>query len=110
MEPAVAFAFLALIVNRGVDFIRNAFDKSERVPKAWWLLIAWGVGILVALGVCTSDGAAAFFGIMRNGDCINAILAGAGLGSVAGFWHELLAALGSKTQAATPKGLIPRKG
>jgi hypothetical protein len=108
MDTLTFFALLGLIVNRGVDFLRNAFDKDDKIPKAWWLLIAWGLGIILAFIVCNMEGLSSRFGLPGKG-CTGAVLVGMGLGSVAGFWHELLDRLGG-APAPTPKGLLPRSG
>lgn len=107
MDAVTAFAIMGLLVNRLVDFARNAFDKHDRVPKAYWLLIAWALGIVLALVVCNYHAATAYFHLnMQSNGCVTAVLAGLGFGSIAGFWHEVLSRL-SGAPAATPKGLRP---
>ena len=109
LSPVLAFSVLGLLVNRVVDFIRNAFDKTDRIPKAVWLLIAWGIGIAVAFLVASSNSIQAFFSMEAEdkNTVLTAVLFGMGFGSVAGFWHEVLAFFGASTPAHTPKGLKP---
>jgi hypothetical protein len=108
VNPLIAFAILGLLVNRAVDFLRNAFDKQDRIPKAYWLLAAWLLGIVLALIICNTHALVAYFHMNMTGTgCLNVVLAGLGFGSVAGFWHEFLSRL-SGAPAPTPKGLAPR--
>ena len=105
MELVIIFGLVGLFVNRAVDFLRNAFDKNDRVPKAYWLLAAWGVGILVALLTCNVAPLAHLLNVSGS-SCVNTVVAGLGFGSVAGFWHEVLDALSSLSgPSSTPKGL-----
>lgn len=107
MNAVTAFAILGLLTNRLVDFLRNAFDKTDRIPKAYWLLAAWVLGIGLALIICNTHALVAYFHLNMTGTgCLNVVLAGLGFGSVAGFWHEVLSRL-SGPPAATPKGLTP---
>lgn len=107
MEATTVFLFLSAIVMKVVDFTRNAFDKFDRIPKAWWNLYAWAVGAGIAWIACTVDAVALRLHVPQGQGCVGFILTGLGLGSVAALLHEVASRLsvGSKT----PKGLLPRR-
>lgn len=108
MDLVVVFAIAGLLVNRAIDLIRTGLDKDDSIPKAWWLLGAWLLGIALAWASC-GTGLGGFIGIENAPGCFDQVLAGLGFGSVAGFWHEILSALSAMSPpAATPKGLLPR--
>lgn len=108
MRALFFFAIVGLITNRGVDLLRTALDKNDRIPKSWWLLASWGLGVLLAFIACSNDATTALIGLPTDMSCVDVVLVGAGLGSSAGFWHELLSALSVRSGvAATPKGLLP---
>jgi hypothetical protein len=108
MNSVVVFGIVGLIANRGVDFLRTAFDKTDRIPKAYWLLAAWAIGIGLAFVLCNTGALASLLKLPQDASCVGIVLVGAGFGSVAGFWHELLSALsGRSIPATTPKGLLP---
>lgn len=108
LSPTLAFAILGLLVNRVVDFARNGLDKTDRIPKAIWLLIAWGIGIVVAFVVSASNSLQAFFGLeaLDKNTVLTAVLFGMGFGSIGGFWHEVMSWF-SGAPAPTPKGFKP---
>lgn len=107
MNALIAFGILGLVINRAVDFLRNAFDKTDRIPKAYWLLAPWALGILLSWLICLDHTLTAYLHLDMQHGCTSVVLAGLGFGSVAGFWHELMSRL-SGAPAATPKGLKPR--
>ena len=108
MDTVVIFAIMGIIITKVIDFLRNAFDKEDRIPKAWWNLAAFALGIGLAYAVCGVAFVHSKLGLPDEG-CTDQVLIGLGFGAVSGFWHELLDALGG-APAATPKGLLPRKG
>lgn len=108
-QTLVILGVVGLVVTRGVDFLRTAFDKHDSVPKAYWLLAAWVIGIGVAWAVSTYHPLTAMLHLPDQGT-FGIVLTGLGFGSVAGFWHEALSALSARSGvAATPKGLVATK-
>lgn len=104
MNAVVAFAILGLLIHQGVAFVRNAFDKRDRVPKAAWILLAWGTGIGLAYGICAFHTLQAYFHLQAP-DCAATLLQGLGFGSVAAFWHSVMGYLGAAHPSPNPKGV-----
>lgn len=104
---ALAFAVLAIIVWKIVDFVRTVTtnDLHWTIPTEWWALVAWGIGTGVAYLVCHVAAFAAFVGAQTGTGCADAILKGLGFAGVAAFVHALTAAL--PAPSAGPKGLTP---
>lgn len=105
---AVAFAVLAIVTWKVVDFLRTIVtdDFHWNVPTEWWALVAWGVGTGIAYVVCNVPALIAFFGVQAGGGCADAILKGLGFAGVAAFVQALTAALPSP---GGTKGLTPSK-
>ncbi len=89
-EVAVMVTVLGLVVTKLVDTVRNAVDPGGlRVPKVVWNLLAFGVGIFMAivydvnilheLGIGTS---------LQNigGQVVTGLI----IGSAGSGWHEIL--------------------
>jgi len=107
MFTTVLWLILGQIVTKATDALRS-LDKSDRIPKLWWLLAAQGLGIGLALIVCNTHAIAGRLGLAGAG-CADQVLIGMGFGSIASFLHEVQSRL-SGAPAATPKGLVPRSG
>lgn len=104
-NTVLILGILGLAITKGVDAIRTAFDKQDRVPKVYWLLLAQAAGIGIAFGVSHSPPLANLLHIPLDG-AFETIIAGMGLGGTSSFLHELMSALSSVSgDAATPKGL-----
>jgi hypothetical protein len=107
MNTLLVFGIVGQAITKGVDAIRTGFDKEDRVPKVYWLLLAQAVGIAVAYGVAHSPPLAAYLHVPLKG-AFDTVLVGVGLGGVSSFLHELNSALSARSgAAATPKGLKP---
>lgn len=92
----IAVVPLALLVTKGVDFVRNLFDSSGRAPKWVWNVVAFGLGILLAMGweynlVTTLAHA---IPALADNTALDGfwgqVLTGMAIGATAGFWHEKL--------------------
>lgn len=103
----MAFTIIGLVVHQAVAFLRNAFDKNDRVPKAVWNLVPWALGILIAVVICNVHQLQNWLSL-TSPDCVATVLIGLGFGSVAAFWHSVLGWLGAGHPSPNPKGLKAR--
>lgn len=88
---------IAVGVAKVVDFIRNLIDANDAAPPWVWNLVAFAVGIAVALGwginlVGALTAAVPALAESNVGDGTGGtILTGVVLGAMAGFWHDKMA-------------------
>lgn len=87
---------LALLVTKGVDFVRNLLDKDDSAPKWMWNATAFIMGILLCLGweFNLVSALAASIPALAENTALEGIwgqvLTGMAVGASAGFWHEKL--------------------
>lgn len=107
MSTILAFSIIGLVIHQAVAFLRNAFDKNDRLPKALWNLVPWMLGIIVAVILCNVHSLQNWLHL-ASPDCVATVLLGLGFGSVAAFWHSVLGWLGAPHVSINPKGLSAR--
>lgn len=108
MDTVVLFGLVGIVLTKVIDLLRNAFDKNDRIPKAYINIAAFVLGIGAAALICSVDAVRTFAHLPADATCRDFVLQGLGFGAVSSFWHELLSALSARSgPAATPKGLIP---
>jgi hypothetical protein len=104
----VAAIPLALLVTKVVDFVRNLLgDAQANVPKWVWNLLAFVVGVIVALGFEVNLIAPIASAIPALKDwapdsTLAEIGSGLAIGSMAGLWHEKLDEWSSIAKANKP--------
>lgn len=92
----IAVVPLALLVTKGVDFIRNLVDSGDTVPKWVWNLTAFGLGVLLCLGWgynLVAELAHSIPALAQNtvfDGVLGQIVTGLVVGASAGLWHEKL--------------------
>jgi hypothetical protein len=113
MNVLVFFVLVGLVDEEAVKLIRSTFDKKQRVPTMYWLLLAWGLGIGAAYLICGNLDAFQWVqGIPESSaNCVGQILTGLGLAGVAAFWHEVLSVLSAlRTRLNPPAASTAPKG
>jgi len=97
---------LALLVTKGVDFLRNLLDKGDTWPKWVWNLVAFGLGILMCVGweFNLISAIASSIPALADNTALNGfwgqVVTGMAVGATAGFWHEKLDEMSSNAKAA----------
>ena len=101
-EAIVQIAFFGAVITGIVDYIRNAFDPGNRLPKIVIQMIALAVAIAVAfiwdLNVLADFGADGVRG--SAGKFVTAL----GFAASATGWHHLFKALSSRNPGPNPPG------
>lgn len=98
--PFVAFLVAALplsvAVTKAVDFLRNLVDGDDSLPKVTWNVVAFAVGVGLAVGwqfnlmVPLIQAVPALAHTTRLTGVAGQVLTGLAIGGMAGFWHEKL--------------------
>jgi hypothetical protein len=86
---------VSLMVTKLVDLIRNAIDPNDTVPKTWWNVASFGLGIAVASVWHINAAVSMLPADSQLQDWGGIVLTGLVVGAVASGWHELLDALSS---------------
>lgn len=87
---------VAIAVTKLVDFCRNLFDQSDRLPPWVWNVLAFGFGVALCLGwgINLMGGIVSTIPALAESDALNGtagtILTGLLVGGAAGFWHGKL--------------------
>lgn len=106
-------------VTKVVDLIRNAVDRTNKLPAVTWNVAALAVGVAAALGWRLDVTAHAFAAIpalqnTRLTGISGQILTGLTFGGAAGFFHEFFDYLSSRAKASFPpvraNEINPRSG
>lgn len=98
---AVATVF-GVVVTKTVDLVRNAFDKDDKLPKWTWNVVAFGLGIAIALvwQINMLDNYSEEGSIVQG--IFGRVLTGIAIGGVSSGYHELFDVLSSTAKRAKP--------
>lgn len=95
----VAIGPLAIMITKGVDFVRS-FDKGDTIWKGAWIALAMVLGVGYALLTKSN-----YTNLIDNPTVMNLtgtagqVVTGLGIGAMASFWHEPLSGWGNKAPA-----------
>lgn len=112
----VAVVPLALLVTKGVDFLRNLLDKGDTLPKWLWNLVAFGLGVLLCIGWefnLVSTLAHSIPALAENtalDGFWGQVVTGMAVGATAGFWHEKLDEMSSNAKLARASTPVSTSG
>ena len=105
IDDLVALTLVGGGISRIVDWVRTRFDKSNTLPKDWWigLSVVLGVGFaLIAKANLLAEAAwASSVGVMPG-----RVVTGVALGFAAGGSHELLDVLSSLSKMSRAKAAL----
>lgn len=100
----------ALVIEKVVSFLRNAFDKAGRLSTFWWNVTALVLGVCYTLGWQINLAPAlaalvpALSGSTRLTGVSGQVLTGLAIGAASGFWYATFQALEATVtrNSATP--------
>ena len=102
IEVVAVATIFGMVVTKTVDLIRNAFDKHDTLPKWTWNVVAFGLGIAMALvwQINMLDNYSEEGSIVQG--VFGRVLTGIALGGVSSGYHELFDVLSSSAKRAKP--------
>ncbi len=103
---AVAFGPGAMGITKLVDFLRDTFDKTDKLPRFTWIVAAFVIALAICLGFEVNiiggffKELPAFSGSSSMDGVSGQILTGIGLAGAASYWHERMDLASSTAKAA----------
>jgi hypothetical protein len=109
----VAVMPIAMFCTKVTDFVRNAFDKNDSLPKAVWNVvpIVAGVGLCLGFQLNAVENLAKSIPALAASTALagvaGQVLTGLLMGTFAGYWHDKMSSWGGKALARPVERLNP---